>query len=195
VTAKVIGVHGAFHELWGPHQVAARWLPALRDGLWLADGPTLDDDDFSVAFYGDLFRHDPAVGPSPRTVEEVLDQHRLGQLLDGATAQALVAGLQHALGDVLTVQLFDTIARYVAEPELRVAVAARLEARVTPSARVLVAHSLGSVIAYEALCAHPEWPIRTFVTIGSPLGAPRVLGALRPAPVDGRGAWPGSVTT
>ena len=35
---------------------------------------------------------------------------------------------------------------------------------------VIVAHSLGSVVAYEALCAHPEWPVRNLVTLGSPLG-------------------------
>ena len=65
MAARVIGVHGAFHELWGPNQVAARWLPALRDGLWLAGGPALGDDDFTVAFYGELFRHDPAHDRAP----------------------------------------------------------------------------------------------------------------------------------
>ena len=177
MAARVIGVHGAFHELWGPNQFAARWLPALRDGLWLAGGPALADDDFTVAFYGDLFRHDPAHDPAPHTVEEALDQHHLSGLLDGASAQELVAGLQHALGDALTVRLFDTIGHYVAEPDLRGAAAARLQARINPAATVLVAHSLGSIVAYEALCAHPEWPIRTFVTIGTPLGAPSTRGA------------------
>ena len=32
--AKIVLVHGAFHELWGPHEITARWVPALRDGLW-----------------------------------------------------------------------------------------------------------------------------------------------------------------
>ena len=31
--AKVVLVHGAFNELWGPNELEARWLPALRDGL------------------------------------------------------------------------------------------------------------------------------------------------------------------
>ena len=35
--ARIIGVHGAFHQLWGPHEVANRWVPAIRDGLWHAD--------------------------------------------------------------------------------------------------------------------------------------------------------------
>ncbi len=28
--ARVILVHGAFNELWGPHELKERWLPALR---------------------------------------------------------------------------------------------------------------------------------------------------------------------
>ena len=40
---RVVGVHGAFQELWGPNEVAARWLPAIRDGLWHA-GIELDAD-------------------------------------------------------------------------------------------------------------------------------------------------------
>ena len=31
--ARVLMVHGAFNEFWGPHELKARWLPALRDGL------------------------------------------------------------------------------------------------------------------------------------------------------------------
>lgn len=34
---------------------------------------------------------------------------------------------------------------------------------------MVIAHSLGSVVAYEALCAHPELRVRQLITIGSPL--------------------------
>ena len=53
--AAVVLVHGAFNELWGPNEIKARWLPALRDGL-LHAGATVADDDVAVGFYGDLFR-------------------------------------------------------------------------------------------------------------------------------------------
>ena len=62
---------------------------------------------------------------------------------------------------------------------------------------VVVGHSLGSVVAYEALCAHPEWPVRALVTLGSPLGIRNLIfERLVPAPVIGKtgklaGAWPG----
>ena len=56
----------------------------------------------------------------------------------------------------------------------------------------MVGHSLGSVVAYEALCAHPEWPVRALVTLGSPLGIRNLIfDRLVPAPAagdSGRGA-------
>jgi hypothetical protein len=57
--ARIVLVHGAFHELSGPHALLARWFPALRDGLW-HHGVEVDDSEVGVCFYGDLFRFDPA---------------------------------------------------------------------------------------------------------------------------------------
>jgi pimeloyl-ACP methyl ester carboxylesterase len=59
--------------------------------------------------------------------------------------------------------------------------------------RVLVAHSLGTVLSYTALSNYPNWAIHTFVTLGSPLASPMILDGIEPALVDGHGSWPGSV--
>lgn len=60
--------------------------------------------------------------------------------------------------------------------------------------RVVVAHSLGSVAAYEALWADPSLELDLLVTMGSPLGARQVVfDRLRPAPLDGKGARPPGV--
>ena len=56
--ARIVIVHGAFNELWGPNELKARWLPAVRDGLW-HHGVHIGADDVDVCFYGDLFRHHP----------------------------------------------------------------------------------------------------------------------------------------
>ena len=56
--AKIVMVHGAFNELWGPNELKSRWLPALRDGLW-HHGVEISDHDVEVCFYGDLFRRAP----------------------------------------------------------------------------------------------------------------------------------------
>jgi hypothetical protein len=59
---------------------------------------------------------------------------------------------------------------YLTDDTIRRAATHRVEDAITNDTRVVVAHSLGTVVAYEALCAHPEWPVHTFVTLGSPLG-------------------------
>jgi pimeloyl-ACP methyl ester carboxylesterase len=68
-----------------------------------------------------------------------------------------------------------------------------LEETVGPETQLIVAHSLGTLVAYEGLCAHPEWGVTTLITIGCPLANEVVHPWLEPCPVDGRGVWPGSV--
>jgi pimeloyl-ACP methyl ester carboxylesterase len=192
---KVVGVHGAFHELWGPNQVAGRWLPALQDGLAHAD-TDLAAEDFTIAFYGDIFRHDPEAGASP-TDDELREVARASGLLDVVQAVAGPDGLEviaKAMGEEMLRRLMDQAGRYFADAETRERVGARLATAVTPDTRVIVAHSLGTIVAYEGLCAHPEWNVSTLVTIGSPLGADTfVRPHLHPCPVDGVSPWPGSV--
>ncbi|MFI8889547.1 hypothetical protein [Streptomyces paradoxus] len=61
-------------------------------------------------------------------------------------------------------------------------------------ARVVIAHSLGSVVAYEALHAHPELEVELLLTLGSPLALPHgVFDRLSPGPVDGTGHRPAGV--
>ncbi|MFI7027527.1 hypothetical protein ACIBK1_02335 [Microbispora rosea] len=60
-------------------------------------------------------------------------------------------------------------------------------------AQVVIAHSLGSVVAYEALWHRPELEVELLVTLGSPLGMPGVIfERLRPAPGE-RGERPPGV--
>ncbi len=193
--ARVVGVHGAFHELWGPNQVAGRWLPALRDGLTHA-GVDLPADDFTIAFYGDLFRHDPEAGASPSD-DDLREIAREAGLLEVVQAVAGPDGLEvisKAMGREMLRRLVDQAGRYFADPRIRTEVRGRVEAAVTPQTEVVIAHSLGSIVAYEALCANPEWSVSTLVTIGSPLGAETfVRPHLQPSCSEGTGAWPGSV--
>ncbi len=66
--------------------------------------------------------------------------------------------------------------------------------QVTPRTEMVVGHSLGSVVAYEALCAHPEWPVRALLTLGSPLGIRNlVFDKLRAGAGGKPGDWPGAV--
>ncbi len=84
------------------------------------------------------------------------------------------------------------VVRYLADPELRAAACDRVRQMVGTDTRVVVAHSLGSLVAYEALCSMPEHGVRSFITLGSPLGIPNLIfDRIHPAPEQGVGRWPG----
>jgi predicted alpha/beta hydrolase family esterase len=187
--ARVILVHGAFNELWGPNELKARWLPAVRDGLW-HHGVELSADELAVCFYGDLFRRHPG-----SEEDRQLQQSRVGiaEALTELEGNDAMAALSTLVGEAAFDRTVDMVTMLLTEPDLRARLQARIEPEVTAETRVLVAHSLGSVVSYTALAAHPQWPIHTFITLGSPLAVPMVFDTLQPAPVEGRGAWPGSV--
>ncbi|MBB4926893.1 hypothetical protein FHR34_005886 [Kitasatospora kifunensis] len=83
------------------------------------------------------------------------------------------------------------VRRYLTDDQLRQAARDRVTSLIGDDTRVLVGHSLGSVVAYEALCALPGHRVRALVTLGSPLGIPMVLERLQPEP----GRWPAATTT
>ncbi len=184
--AKIVLVHGAFNELWGPNELKARWLPALRDGLW-HHGVDISADDVDVCFYGDLFRRKPGTEE-----EELLEQSRAGiadsltELTGGDAISAIGQAANHAAFE----RTVDMVTVMFTEPDLQNRLRQRIEASVDDTTRVIVAHSLGTVLTYMALCHHPNWSIHTFVTLGSPLGSPMIFDSLDPAPVDGVGVWP-----
>ncbi|MEU0248416.1 hypothetical protein ABZ192_29675 [Streptomyces sp. NPDC006235] len=102
-------------------------------------------------------------------------------------------------GLALRAMVFDLkqVHRYLTDTDLRAQAMARVVDQIGEDTRVVVAHSLGSVIAYEALCARPGHQVRALVTLGSPLGIPNlILHRLQPAPLllggRPRGVWPGS---
>ena len=218
----VVGVHGIGQQLEGAHTLAAAWEPALRSGVKLAGGH-LDDGLLTCAFYGDLFRPKggKALGAQPYVPADVDDEWErafLGALWQGAAEvdAAVVAPdadtklrtpnmVQRALNALSQSKFFSSVAQhgmianlkqvkaYLHDDDIREQCRARVEQAVTPDTRVVIGHSLGSVVVYETLCAHPEWEIGAFVTLGSPLGISNlVFDLLRPAPGNGLGQWAGS---
>ena len=187
--ARIVLVHGAFNELWGPHEIKSRWMPALRDGLW-HHHTEIEDDDVAVCFYGDLFRRKPGTDEERR-----LEKSRPG-IADAMTdigGGDLVAAIGQAAGDAAFDRTVDMVTVMATEADLRDRLRTRIEDVLDGDTRVLVAHSLGTVLSYTALSNHPDWAIHTFVTLGSPLASPMILDSLEPALADGHGAWPGSV--
>ncbi len=173
-------------------------LPAIRDGLRFAgwDGADLDDEDLDVAFYGDLFRPDLSYQSRPGFWDYRLDLFRehLRTSLALAWRNRNAAHLPRGIAQAIIDAAWRQVGRYLEDPETRREVRTRVEDAVTADTRVIVAHSLGSVVAYEALCRNPDWPVHTLVTLGSPLGIRGVVfDRLQPRPDSGVGHWPGPI--
>src|SRR6266536_4525637 len=89
----------------------------------------------------------------------------------------------HALSWFVT-RFFREVPAYLGDGARRAAARDRVASTIAEHApQVVLAHSLGSVVAYEALWAHPELPVDLLVTLGSPLGMPDVVfDRLEPTP-------------
>jgi hypothetical protein len=221
--ARIVAVHGIGQQLRGPHTLKEAWLPAMRDGLMLANAAVPADDEVACAFYGDLFRRrgkgigEPAY--EARDVEEGFERELIEAWWQAAAAsEPQVPGpdahtklrmpdtVQQALNALSRSYFFVGMSerglirflkhmhRYFKEPELRERMHDRVAEQIGPDTQVVVGHSLGSVVVYETLCAHPDSSVGTLLTLGSPLGIRHlVFDRLRPAPVQGMGACPGGV--
>lgn len=221
---RVVLVHGIAQELNGPQTLLADWYPALSDGLTLAAGPQVARDEISMAFYGDLFRtagHRGLGAPEldASDVQDGLERELLLQWWESASdLETRVAGpaaqarlrtpllvqralnaLSHSsffagLSERMMISSARQVRRYFTEPEVRMAIQDRIARCLTPETRVIVAHSLGTVAAYETLHALPYCSGLTLVTLGSPLAVRNlVFERLLPRPVDGQAHWPAPV--
>lgn len=229
--ARVVCVHGVAQQRETGNTILREWVPALCGGVKLAGGELLEAA-VQCAFYGDLFRSpgrhlaagDPVI--LPEDLDEFEQELLLAWWVESARVDARViapdartlvraprsvqAGLRAlsgsrffaGIGERALLGDLRQVRRYLHEPDIRQAVQNRLAGVMEDDTRVLVGHSLGSIVAYEGLFAHPEWPVRALVTLGSPLAIPNlVFHRLQPAP--GRdpktgtryGYWPGTGRT
>ncbi len=221
--ATIVGVHGIGQQNKGEHVLQTLWQPALLDGLNRVDRSLADTVELACAFYGDLFRpkEGKATGGDPPYEAADVDDPFEQELLEAWAAEAeraqggdpevptkarvprtvqgmlnVVSGSRFFVGLLERALIADLkqVRLYFKNAEKRAQIQGRLEQAVGPDTRVLIGHSLGSVVAYEALCAHPEWPVRTLVTLGSPLGIRNLIfDRLLPPPERARGVWPASV--
>ncbi|WP_050514682.1 hypothetical protein [Streptomyces rimosus] len=221
--SRIVLVHGIGQQVSGGHTLAESWYPSLADGLAL-HGASVGREEVTMAFYGDLFRPagHRGVGLPDLDASDVTDDVEQKVLLawweqaarqesgvDGPAdrtrlrtpyiVQRALNALSHSsffagLSERLLILSARQVRRYLTDPAVRGQVQGRMTAAVTDRTRVIVAHSLGSVVGYEWLCAHSERRDITFVTLGSPLAVRNIVfDRLRPAPVDGRAYWPACV--
>ncbi|MHA6759570.1 lipase family protein [Streptacidiphilus sp. PAMC 29251] len=194
VPALADGLHRAGGPALGPGEVAmgfygdlfrpAGQLLAVGDPLLTAaDVQEGFEQDLLFAWWQEAARVDPAVvapgadtlARTPRSVQAALRALAGSRFFSDIALRSLVFDLKQ-------------VRRYLEEPVLRIEARERVKALIGPQTRVVVGHSLGSVVAYEALCSLPGHGVRALVTLGSPLGIPMVFDRLLPPD----GPWPAS---
>lgn len=142
------------------------------------------DADLLEAWWREASESDAGVVPP--------DARTLGIATGVQAALAALSGSRFLAGTTerLLILWLRQVRAYFTKPELRAQIQQRFAATIESDTLVVVAHSLGSVVAYEALCAHPDWNVRGLVTLGSPLGIRNVvLDRLTPAPQLLAGSW------
>jgi hypothetical protein len=183
------------------------------------------EGDLTVSYFGDLFRKPGALGEDypeytwedltsddeielvtqlyEQAVEEqpelVQQEGALGAGL--VTVEVMVERLLRSrifagLAQRFLVGNFKQVTTFLRKKETKDKVLSRVNEEVDSDTRILIGHSLGSVVAYEYLCHFRPPGITLFITLGSPLGIRNVIfDKLTPRPQAKRGAWPEAVTS
>ncbi|HZN16670.1 MAG TPA: hypothetical protein VFB84_00475 [Micromonosporaceae bacterium] len=217
---RVVGVHGignyAYYRRAGSAEKATAeisrdWMSWLRTGL-----PAGTSIDLTVAYYAHYLHRGTPQGAfdDPAALEPAAQQMLITWVEQRQPHPQMALGPQtiraRQAADWLT-RRFGRAARlaavafcreahaYLANPGSPRRKAARegvAAAITTHQPQVVIAHSLGSVVVYETLWAHPEISVAMLVTLGSPLGMRHaVFDRLQPAPDNGRGARPPGVAS
>jgi hypothetical protein len=156
--------------------------------------PANVDDDFEKDLL-DLWWQEAAVAEPERVVNPQADVRGTPGLVQAGLRALSRSKFFAGMAERALIGSLKQVRRYMSEPDIRIAAQETVDAVVTEDTRVLVAHSLGTVVAYEALHRHAadeKWAnVRTLVTLGSPLGIRNLIfDRLSPAPVKGQGQWP-----
>jgi hypothetical protein len=212
---RVLGVHGIGNQRYereagSPGGAAAALTAAWNDSLSQAL-PQCAAVDLSVVYYANHLHRGTAQGGA---VVSTLEPGAQALLVDWvgllapepAIAQGPHTARARQAADWLT-RRFGAAARlfaiafcqevhtYLAKPDSPRRTAARKavgDAIRTHRPEVVVAHSLGSILAYETLWAHQEHDIDLLVTLGSPLAMPGIV-LPRLQPGNGHGGRPPQV--
>ena len=192
-TKLIIGIHGLKNKP-KPDILKGWWTAAIAEGISRNCGGRKVDFDFALAYWADVMHSSPVAaveeaepyaaaagtGPLPKGISigriaAARVQEGVGKVLE------LVFGTpvtEDVVRDALKTRAPD-LHRYKNDRAARDAVQERLRERLRSAHAqgrpiMLIAHSMGSIIAYDVLAAAgrtlPGLRISHFVTVGSPLG-------------------------
>lgn len=215
----VVGVHGIGQQQSGRQQMLQAWGPALADGVERAAGRDLPKPVLDLAYYGDLFLAATATKGAASTSsdgleldddlldllgdieEEIVDQEPPEAATKGfkelpLPVARLAAWLDDRFGAVGRLLFFGDLAqvsRYQRDSDLASSVRERVDEAVGAQAKVLIGHSLGSIVAYEYLCLKADHGVEMLITLGSPLALRSIQSGLRTLGPDGSPIYPPGV--
>jgi len=175
-----------FGDLFRPSGAMAAGDPPFNAADVLA-GP---ERDLLTAWYEGATTLDPSLGPGEGAmgwgrvaVQVMLDRLLRSGILAGVAQRAFIGNLKQ-------------VNAFLSDATVNNRVLRRVDAEIDDATRVVIGHSLGSVVAYEYLCRHRPPAVELFVSLGSPLGIPNlVFDRLTPSPTGGVGVWPADVRT
>jgi hypothetical protein len=179
-----------------------------------ATADNLGETDVRVAFFGNLFRPQGALaggGPpyTPADLQPGPERDLLEQWYEAAVEQDPFLGpppgamgpgrvaAQAMVERLLRSPTFAKVAQrafignlkqvtaFLAKPDVKERVLQRVAEEVTPDTRVLIGHSLGSIVVYEYLARSRPPQVELLVTLGSPLGIPNLVFERRTLPRPG----------
>jgi hypothetical protein len=134
-----------------------------------------------------------ALGSGPLPDEELVTKGRTSVPLP---IQRILRTLDQRFGSRQASLLFlgelKQVRRYLLDPAIKAEADERAASAIVPDARVVIGHSLGSVVAFEFIRQHPACRVDLLLTLGSPLGL-RTVRALMPDPAYGIGGMPRNV--
>jgi hypothetical protein len=165
-----------------------------KPGMRAGDVPPLDasdvQDEWEQKLLMEWWRQAAAVDPAVTGPEEKEMRVWAPGWVQRALLQISKSKFFAAAAENLMIYDLKQVKAYLHDDRIRTEAKARLKMLISAETKVLIAHSLGSLIAYEALFELPQ-RLELLVTLGSPLGIPNLIfDKLRPPPINGRGAWP-----
>lgn len=199
----IIGVHGLANKPPAP-ELSEWWLKSIKEGLLKNETISEPQFDFEMIYWADQLYKEPLhrdenfhfdqlfnTEPYEEAVKGSL-KTRKARFLDAVAAKSFdLTGETldilksrfgfNSLADALLGKLLKDLNLYYENERIRTGLRGMLtEAFLAHKDRkvMIVAHSMGSIIAYDVLTllgqSHPDYEVDHFVTIGSPLGLPHV---------------------
>ncbi|WP_431956944.1 hypothetical protein [Nocardia lijiangensis] len=208
----IVAVHGIQQHRSSRTAMHDAWLPAIVEGLRDVRSVHAASLTLECAFYGHEYNDGKSVGESnyaaidlePGFEEELVVAIAAGlpETITAGTKLYLPTALQKALVAIQESSLFEgvdsalisfvkQVNRYLHDAEFHARVQEEFSRAMARSPRLVIGHSLGSVVAYDWLQRNRIDNPPALITVGSPLGF-EAIRRRRHQPQD-RSRWPGEV--